>query len=158
MKSQRAELDELKEDMLKINLDTTSVDKTLEGAEVRLEEAIAQTPDVDVELDYVVEQFSSYIVAVQEWGAWFCPALATIEWCRGAYQNRSCVEDMNDKLQVGFIKLFCECSRSLLQSDLSKRELLISYSRYFLTTWTRMISSLGKFTAKATLCSRLFLV
>lgn len=158
MKSQRAELDELKEDMLKINLDTSSVDKTLEGAEVRLEEAIAQTPDVDVELDYVVEQFSSYIVAVQEWGAWFCPALATIEWCRGTYQNRSCLEDMNDKLQVGVIKLFCECSRSLLQSDLSKRELLISYSRYFLTTWTRMISLLGKFTTKATLCSRLSLV
>ena len=127
MKSQRAELDELKEDMLKINLDTSSVDHTLEGAGVRLEEAIAQAPDLDVELDYVVEQFSSYIVAVQEWGAWFCPALATLEWCRGTYQNRSCLEDMNNKLQVGVVKLFCECSQSLLQSGLSRRELLIHF-------------------------------
>lgn len=127
MKYQRAELDELKEDMLKINLDTSSVDQTLEGAGVRLEEAIAQAPDLDVELDYVVEQFSSYIVAVQEWGAWFCPALATLEWCRGTYQNRSCLEDMNNKLQVGVVELFCECSQSLLQSGSSWRELLIHF-------------------------------
>lgn len=127
MKSQRAELDELKEDMHKINMDTSSVDHNLEGAGVRLEEAIAQAPDLDVELDYVVEQFSSYIVAVQEWGAWFCPALATLEWCRGTYQNRSCLEDMNNKLQVGVVKLFCECSQSLLQSGLFRRELLIHF-------------------------------
>lgn len=100
MKSQKAELDDLKEDMLKINLDVTSADKTLEEAGVKLEDDIAQPPDMDVELEFVVEQFSAYIVAVQEWGAWFGPALATLERCRGTYKNRSSLEDMNDKLQV----------------------------------------------------------
>lgn len=100
MKSQKAELDDLKEDMLKINLDVTSADKTLEEAGVKLEDDIAQAPDMDGELEFVVEQFSAYIVAVQEWGAWFGPALATLERCRGTYKNRSSLEDMNDKLQV----------------------------------------------------------
>ena len=89
--------------MLKIDLDISSVGKTLEEAGVKLEETIAQVPDMDVELDFVVEHFSSYIVAVQEWGAWFCPALATLQWCRGTYKNRSSLEDMNDKLQVGIL-------------------------------------------------------
>ena len=102
LKSQKAELDELKEDMIKINLDVTSVDKTLEDAGVKLEETIPHAPDMDVELEFVVEQFSAYIVAVQEWGAWFCPALATLEKCRGPYKNKSSLEDMNDELQVSY--------------------------------------------------------
>lgn len=104
MRSQKAELEELKDDMLKINLDITSVDKTLEEAGVKLEDTFVQVPDLDVDLDLVVEQFSGYIVAVQEWSAWFCPALATLERCRGTYKNRSTLEDMNDKLQVSCSK------------------------------------------------------
>lgn len=104
MRSQKAELEELKDDMLKINLDITSVDKTLEEAGVKLEDTFVQVPDLDVDLDLVVEQFSAYIVAVQEWSAWFCPALATLERCRGTYKNRSTLEDMNDKLQVSCSK------------------------------------------------------
>ena len=105
LKSQKAELDELKEDMIKINLDVTSVDKTLEDAGVKLEETIPHAPDMDVELEFVVEQFSAYIVAVQEWGAWFCPALATLEKCRGTYKNKSSLEDMNDELQVSYFTI-----------------------------------------------------
>lgn len=105
LKSQKAELDELKGDMIKINLDVTSVDKTLEEAGVKLEETIPHAPDMGVELEFVVEQFSAYIVAVQEWGAWFCPALATLEKCRGTYKNRSSLEDMNDQLQVSYFTI-----------------------------------------------------
>ncbi|KAJ7327786.1 Nesprin-2 [Desmophyllum pertusum] len=100
LESQKAELDDLKEDMLKKNLDITSVEKTLAEAGVKLEEAIAPAPEMDVELEFVVEQFSGYIVAVQEWGAWFGPALATLERCKETYKNRSSLEDMNDQLQV----------------------------------------------------------
>ena len=100
LKTQKAELDDLEEDMLKINLDISSVDKTLEEAGVKLEDTIAQAADMDVELEFVFEQFSAYIVAVQEWNAWFCPALATLERCRGTYKNRSSLEEMNEKLQV----------------------------------------------------------
>ena len=88
--------------MLKINLDITSVDKTLAEVGVKLEQIFPQSPEMDVELDFVVEQFSAYVVAVQEWGAWFGPALATLERCRGTYKNRGSLEDMNDQLQVGF--------------------------------------------------------
>ena len=100
LQSQKAELDDLKEDMLKKNLDVASVDKTLAEVGVKLEEAIPPAPDMDVEIDFVVEQFTGYIVAVQEWGAWFGPALATLENCKEPYKNRRSLEDMNDKLQV----------------------------------------------------------
>ena len=100
LQSQKAELDDLKEDMLKKNLDVATVEKTLAEAGVNLEEAIPPAPDMDVEIEFVVEQFSGYIIAVQEWGAWFGPALATLERCKEMYKNRSTLEDMNDKLQV----------------------------------------------------------
>ena len=93
--------------MLKINLDISSVDKTLEEAGVKLDETIPQPPELEAELDVVVEQFSAYIVAVQEWGAWFGPALATLERCRGTYKNRSSLEDMNDQLQVTWVQVLC---------------------------------------------------
>lgn len=100
LQSQKAELDDLKEDMLKKNLDVASVDQTLAAAGVKLDEAIPPAPDMDVEIEFVVEQFSGYIIAVQEWGVWFGPALATLERCKEPYKNRSSLEDMNDKLQV----------------------------------------------------------
>lgn len=100
LQSQRAELDDLKEDMFKKNLDMASVEKTLEEAGVKLEEVIPPAPDMNIEIEFVVEQFSGYIIAVQEWGAWFGPALATLERCREPYKNRSSLEEMNNKLQV----------------------------------------------------------
>lgn len=93
--------------MLKINLDVSSVDKTLEEAGVKLDETIPQPPEFEAELDFVVEQFSAYIVAVQEWGAWFGPALATLGRCRGTYKNRSSLEDMNYQLQVTWVQVLC---------------------------------------------------
>jgi len=100
LQSQRSELDDLKEDMLKKNLDVASVEKTLEEAGVKLEEVNPQAQDMDIEIEFVVEQFSGYIIAVQEWGAWFGPALATLERCREPYKNRSSLEEMNNELQV----------------------------------------------------------
>lgn len=100
LQSQRAELDDLKEDMFKKNLDVASVEKTLEEAGVKLEEIIPPAPDMNIEIEFVVEHFSGYIIAVQEWGAWFGPALATLERCREPYKNRSSLEEMNNKLQV----------------------------------------------------------
>lgn len=100
LQSQRAELDDLKEDMFKKNLDVASVEKTLEEAGVKLEEVIPPAPDMNIEIEFVVEQFSGYIIAVQEWSAWFGPALATLERCREPYKNRSSLEEMNNKLQV----------------------------------------------------------
>lgn len=104
MQSQKVELDDLKEDMLKKNLDVASVDKTLAEAGVKLEQAILPAPEMDVEIDDVVEQFTGYIVAVQEWGAWFGPAKATLENCTEPYKNRESLEDLNDQLQVGASK------------------------------------------------------
>ena len=106
LQSQKAELDDLKEDMLKKNLDVATVEKTLAEAGVNLEEAIPPAPDMDVEIEFVVEQFSGYIIAVQEWGAWFGPALATLERCKETYKNRSTLEDMNDKLQVSLKQMY----------------------------------------------------
>ena len=93
-------MDDLKEDMLKKNLDVASVEKTLEEAGVKLEEVSPQAQDMDIEIEFVVEQFSGYIIAVQEWGAWFGPALSTLERCREPYKNRSSLEEMNNELQV----------------------------------------------------------
>ena len=95
----------MKEDMLKKNLDVSTVEKTLEEVGVKLEEAIPTAPEMDVEIEFVVEQFSGYIIAVQEWGAWFGPALATLERCKETYKNRNSLEEMNDKLQVTLIEL-----------------------------------------------------
>ena len=95
----------MKEDMLKKNLDVATVEKTLAEAGVKLDEAIPSALEMDVEIEFVVEQFSGYIIAVQEWGAWFGPALATLERCKETYKNRSSLEEMNDNLQVSLIKM-----------------------------------------------------
>lgn len=105
LQSQRSELDDLKEDMLKKNLDVTSVDVTLAEAGVKLEEVISPAPDMSIEIEFVVEQFSGYIIAVQEWGAWFGPALATLKRCREPYKNWSSLEEMNSELQVSSIRM-----------------------------------------------------
>ena len=105
LQSQRSELDDLKEDMLKKNLDVTSVDVTLAEAGVKLEEVISPAPDMSIEIEFVVEQFSGYIITVQEWGAWFGPALATLKRCREPYKNRSSLEEMNSELQVSSIRM-----------------------------------------------------
>ena len=116
LQSQRSELDDLKEDMLKKNLDVTSVDETLAEAGVKLEEVIPQAPDMNIEIEFVVEQFSGYIIAVQEWGVWFGPALATLERCREPYKNRSSLEEMNNELQVSSIRMhvMTHCDTSLM--------------------------------------------
>lgn len=86
--------------MLKKNLDVASVEKTLQATGVNLEEVSPQAQDMNIEIEFVVEQFSGYIIAVQEWGAWFGPALATLERCREPYKNRRTLEEMNNELQV----------------------------------------------------------
>ena len=100
LQSSKAELEDLKEDMIKKKMDVAPVDKAVADAEAKLEESIAQAPDTKVELEYVIEQFSEYAITVQEWRAWFCPALATLEACKGTFKNKKSLEDMNEKLQV----------------------------------------------------------
>lgn len=100
LQAQKAELDVLKEDMGRTNLDQSQVEQVLNEAEAKLEDSIAQAPDTEGELECVIEQFGVFNRAVQEWRSWFDPAKADLDLCKDTYRSKASLEERNEKLQV----------------------------------------------------------
>lgn len=97
----------MSEDIRKANLEVPQVETSITEAETKLAEGLGLAPDTESELQCVIDQFGEYNASVQEWSAWFYPAQATLEECQGAWMNRACLEEIDEKLQVIYFKACC---------------------------------------------------
>ena len=100
LQTQRAELDDLKEDIMGVKSNGTATQTALTESESKLEDCFLQAHDTQSELECVIDQFSEYNTAVQEWHAWFYPANATLEACKDLDESKVSLEGMSEELQV----------------------------------------------------------
>ena len=98
--SQRRELDGIKQDIARANLDPGPLSAALNEADAKLEESLAQAPDTEGELECVADQFAEFSRAARDWRAWFDPAKAGLDLCRSSYKDKAVLEERNQKLQV----------------------------------------------------------
>ena len=83
----------------------TATQVILAEAESKLAECLTQISDTRSDLECVLDQFSEYNTAVQEWHAWFFPAKATLEACKDLNESKISLEGKSEELQVSCISV-----------------------------------------------------